>query len=111
MPVKIGAKWYMTYVAYNDSPDVSATNSKKSEAGQSCTTSERYLNYVTSDSLFGPYNGPIRHLILSAGDADESTQQGICEYKVECPANFEPVCMRETGAKGAGDGTRKEAYA
>jgi hypothetical protein len=30
---------------------------------------------------------------------------------VECPANFEPVCMRETGAKGAGDGTRKEAYA
>ena len=33
------------------------------------------------------------------------------DLSLECPANFEPVCMRETGAKGAGDGTRKEAYA
>ena len=67
-------------MAYNDSQDISVTNSKKS-GGESCSANERYLNYVTSDSLFGPYNGPIRHLILSAGDADESTQQGICEYK------------------------------
>jgi arabinoxylan arabinofuranohydrolase len=81
LPVKIGAKWYLTYVAYNDSPDTSVTDSMKSEAEQSRTADERYLNYVTSDSLFGPYNGPIRHLILSAGAADESTQQGICEYK------------------------------
>jgi arabinoxylan arabinofuranohydrolase len=81
LPVKIGAKWYLTYVAYVDSPDTPVTDSKKPVDGQSCATNERYLNYVTSDSLFGPYNGPIRHLLLSAGDADESTQQGICEYK------------------------------
>jgi hypothetical protein len=29
---------------------------------------------------------------------------------VECPAFYVPVSVRETGAKGAGNGTRKEAY-
>jgi arabinoxylan arabinofuranohydrolase len=81
LPVKIGAKWYLTYVAYKDSPDISVINSKKDGAGQSCTIKGSYVDYVTSDSLFGPYNGPIRHLTLLAGDGDESVQQGICEYK------------------------------
>ena len=29
---------------------------------------------------------------------------------VECPVLYVPVSMRETGAKGAGNGARKEAY-
>jgi hypothetical protein len=29
---------------------------------------------------------------------------------VECPAFYVPVSVRATGAKGAGNGTRKEAY-
>ena len=29
---------------------------------------------------------------------------------LECPANFVPVEMRQTGMRGAWNGTRKEAY-
>jgi hypothetical protein len=41
---------------------------------------------------------------------------GLCLFakrleKVECPANFVPVGMRQTGMRGAWNGTRKEAYA
>jgi len=32
-------------------------------------------------------------------------------FDVECPANFVPVLMRQTGMRGAFYGTRKEAYA
>jgi hypothetical protein len=40
---------------------------------------------------------------------DIRTQLLVKEF-VECPAIYVPVSMRETGAKGAGDGARKEAY-
>ena len=33
------------------------------------------------------------------------------QIRLECPAFFVPVSMRETGTKGALNGTRKEAYA
>jgi len=32
------------------------------------------------------------------------------EVQLECPALFVPVCMRETGMRGALNGTWKEAY-
>ena len=32
------------------------------------------------------------------------------DRRVECPAPFVPVEMRETGTRGALDGTRKEAH-
>jgi hypothetical protein len=33
------------------------------------------------------------------------------QHGLECPANFVPVGMRQTGMRGAWNGTRKEAYA
>ena len=78
MPVKIENKWYLTYVVYKDPASIAETRSHK---GQSCSPNGSYIDYVTSDSLFGPYKGPIRHLTVPAGDGDESVQQGICTYK------------------------------
>jgi hypothetical protein len=65
---------------------------------------------VTIDFDSGVKTDPLRQ--ANAPDAvDRALAKDFEGLLVECPANFEPVCMRETGAKGAGDGTRKEAYA
>jgi arabinoxylan arabinofuranohydrolase len=81
LPVKINNKWYLTYVSYKGLPGISATHSNKGRAEQACSPKGSYIDYVVSDSLFGPYRGPIRHLTLPAGDGDESVQQGVCTYK------------------------------
>ena len=69
IPFKAGQKWYLTYVAY------------KPDKGPGCVPKGDYIDYVVSDSMFGPFNGPIRHLIYPTEDGDESVQQGICTYK------------------------------
>jgi hypothetical protein len=66
---KAGQKWYLTYVAY------------KPDGGSVCVPKGSYIDYVVSDSMFGPFNGPIRHLVYPAGDGEESVQQGVCSYK------------------------------
>jgi hypothetical protein len=62
-------KWYLTYVAY------------KTDKGPDCIPKGSYIDYVVADSMLGPFNGPIRHLIYPAADGDESVQQGICTYR------------------------------
>ena len=69
LPFKVGQKWYLTYVAY------------KKDKGPGCDANGDYIDYVVSDSLFGPFTGPVRHLIYPTEDGDESVQQGICTYK------------------------------
>jgi arabinoxylan arabinofuranohydrolase len=66
---KAREKWYLTYVAY------------KKDKGPGCDPKGDYIDYVVSDSMFGPFNGPVRHLIYPTEDGDESVQQGICTYK------------------------------
>ncbi len=66
---KAGQKWYLTYVAY------------KKDKGPGCDPKGDYIDYVVSDNMFGPFNGPVRHLIYPTEDGDESVQQGICTYK------------------------------
>jgi hypothetical protein len=66
---KAGQKWYLTYVAY------------KGDKGPGCVPKGSYIDYVVSDSMFGPFNGPIRHLVYPAGDGEESVQQGVCSYQ------------------------------
>jgi arabinoxylan arabinofuranohydrolase len=62
-------KWYLTYVAY------------KHDRGPGCVPKGSYIDYIVADSMFGPFNGPIRHLIYPAADGDESVQQGVCTYR------------------------------
>ncbi len=66
---KAEGKWYLTYVAY------------KADKGPSCDPKGSYVNYTVSHSMFGPFNGPARHLVYPAGDGEESVQQGICSYR------------------------------
>jgi hypothetical protein len=66
---KAGQKWYLTYVAY------------KPDKGPGCAPQGDYVDYVVSDSMFGPFIGPIKHLIYPAEDGKESVQQGVCTYK------------------------------
>jgi len=66
---KAGQKWYLTYVAY------------KKDKGPNCDPKGDYIDYVVADSMFGPFTGPVRHLIYPTEDGDESVQQGICTYK------------------------------
>ena len=66
---EIGKKWYFTYVAY------------KEDKGPGCEPKGSYIDYTVADSMFGPFNGPIHHLIYPAADGDESIQQGVCSYK------------------------------
>jgi arabinoxylan arabinofuranohydrolase len=66
---KIGKKWYFTYVSY------------KADKGPGCEAKGAYIDYTVADSMFGPFNGPIHHLIYPAGDGDESVQQGVCSYE------------------------------
>jgi hypothetical protein len=66
---KAVGKWYLTYVAYKD------------VKGPSCDAKGSYVNYTVADSMFGPFDGPVRHLVYPAGDGEESVQQGICSYR------------------------------
>lgn len=66
---KAVGKWYLTYVAYKD------------VKGPSCDAKGSYVDYTVADSMFGPFDGPVRHLIYPAGDGEESVQQGICSYR------------------------------
>jgi arabinoxylan arabinofuranohydrolase len=66
---EIGKKWYFTYVAYKD------------HEGPGCAPKGSYIDYTVADSMFGPFDGPIHHLIYPAGDGVESIQQGVCTYK------------------------------
>ena len=66
---EIGKKWYFTYVALKD------------DKGPGCEPGGSYIDYTVADSMFGPFNGPIHHLIYPAGDGNDSIQQGVCSYK------------------------------
>jgi arabinoxylan arabinofuranohydrolase len=64
-----GSKWYLTFVAY------------KSDKGPGCDAKGSYVEYVAADNMFGPFNGPVHHLVFPAGDGEESIQQGVCSYR------------------------------
>jgi arabinoxylan arabinofuranohydrolase len=66
---KAGAKWYLTYIAYKD------------KKGPGCDAAGSYVEYAVSDSMFGPFDAPARHLIYPAAGGEESVQQGVCQYK------------------------------
>lgn len=68
---KVKDKWYLTYVAYKD------------DKGPLCDPKGSYVNYTVANSMFGPFNGPVRHLVYPAGDGEESVQQGVCSYHEE----------------------------
>jgi hypothetical protein len=63
---KAEGKWYLTYVAY------------KGDKGPSCDPKGSYVNYTVASSMFGPFNGPVQHVVYPAGDGEESVQQGVC---------------------------------
>ncbi len=69
MLFKAGAKWYLTYVAYKDNK------------GTGCDAQGSYVEYAESNSMFGPFDAPARHLIYPAAGGVESVQQGVCQYK------------------------------
>ena len=69
MLFKVGAKWYLTYVAYKDNK------------GAGCDAPGSYVEYAESNSMFGPFDAPARHLIYPAAGGVESVQQGVCQYK------------------------------
>ncbi|MGA2252298.1 family 43 glycosylhydrolase [Terracidiphilus sp.] len=64
-----GNIWYLTWVAYKD------------DKGPHCDANGSYVNYAMSSSVFGPFNGPVHHLVYPAGNGEESVQQGICSYR------------------------------
>lgn len=66
---KAAGKWYLTYVAYKD------------DKGPSCDPKGSYVNYTVADSMFGPFDGTVRHLVYPAGNGEESVQQGVCSYR------------------------------
>jgi hypothetical protein len=53
----------------------------KKDKGPGCDPKGDYIDYVVADNMFGPFTGPVRHLIYPTEDGDESVQQGICTYK------------------------------
>jgi hypothetical protein len=68
---KRGSKWYLTYVAYKD------------DRGPACDRKGSYVNYTIADSMFGPFDGPVRHLIYPSAGGNESVQQGVCQFQGE----------------------------
>jgi len=68
---KHGLKWYLSYVAYKD------------DRGLGCDRKGSYVNYTMSDSMFGPFDGPVRHLIYPSAGGNESVQQGVCQFRGE----------------------------
>ncbi|MEA3181808.1 MAG: beta-glucosidase [Gammaproteobacteria bacterium] len=62
-------KWYFTYVAY------------KEDKGPKCDPKGSYVQYVTSDSMWGPFDGPPKRLLNRAFTGEESTQQGVCSFR------------------------------
>lgn len=69
MLFKARSTWYLTWVAYKD------------DKGPGCDAKGSYVDYATADSIFGPFSGPVHHLVYPAGDGEESVQQGICSYR------------------------------
>ena len=69
MLFKHGSKWYLTYVAYKD------------KDGPSCDRKGSYVEYAVSDSMFGPFDAPARHLVYPSAGGEESVQQGVCQYR------------------------------
>lgn len=65
----IGPRWYLTFVTY------------KGTKGAGCDEHGSWVDYTISKSMFGPFDGPVHHLIYPAGDGEESIQQGVCEYR------------------------------
>jgi len=64
-------KWYFTYVAY------------KEDKGPKCDPKGSYVQYVTADSIWGPFDGPPKRLLNRAFTGQESTQQGVCSFRGE----------------------------
>jgi beta-glucosidase len=64
-------KWYFTYVAY------------KENKGPKCDPKGSYVQYVTADSIWGPFDGPPKRLLNRAFTGQESTQQGVCSFRGE----------------------------
>jgi len=62
-------KWYFTYVAY------------KEDKGPGCDPKGSYVEYVTADSIWGPFDGPPKRLLNRAFTGQESTQQGVCSFR------------------------------
>src|SRR5258708_16386786 len=66
---KHGSKWYLTYVAY------------KNDRGPACDRKGSYVDYAIADSMFGPFDGPVRQLIYPSAGGNESVQQGVCQFR------------------------------
>jgi len=64
-------QWYFTYVAYKD------------KKGPTCDAKGSYVQYVTSDSMWGPFDSAPRRLLNRAFTGQESTQQGVCSFNGE----------------------------
>jgi arabinoxylan arabinofuranohydrolase len=64
-----GSKWYLSFVAYKD------------DRGNACDSKGSYVDYTIADHMFGPFDGPVRHLIYPSAGGEESVQQGICQYR------------------------------
>jgi len=64
-----GSKWYLTFVAYKD------------DRGSACDPKGSSVDYTMADSMFGPFDGPVHHLIYPSAGGEESVQQGICQYR------------------------------
>ena len=62
--------WYLTYIAFKDN-DGRNCNFGESEPGGS------YIQYCTSESMFGPFNKDPKHLIYPIY---LNNHQGICKY-------------------------------
>jgi hypothetical protein len=68
------------------------------------------LNMTKLSGLPAPLRLLCRASITLRGLGGGDHRNNREENQLECPANFVPVGMRQTGMRGAWNGTRKEAF-
>jgi hypothetical protein len=72
IPFERDGTWYLTYIATH-------YTAPKSCSGK--TANGFYIRYVTSKSMFGPFDRDIQTLMLPSAGAVDNNHQGICSYK------------------------------
>ena len=113
---KFGVKLEVLPIPSGDDFRVTLSEEEQARVARDIDESVRQsMNRGTKD-LWVRLTDVVTHMVDKLNDPDSRFHASLVtnildlvDLLLECPAQFVPVEMRQTGTRGAGDGTRKEA--
>ena len=113
---KFGVKLEVLPIPSGDDFRVTLSEEEQARVARDIDESVRQsMNRGTKD-LWVRLTDVVTHMVDKLNDPDSRFHASLVtnildlvDLLLECPARFVPVEMRQTGTRGAGDGTRKEA--